>query len=181
MNLFWLHPDVQQNVEWHVDKHVNKIILEATQLLCTAHRVLDGVEYEDRSKTGRKIRRWKLNDDRDHFLYQTTHVNNGCNLWVRNSLQNYRITCEYGLALVEEFHYRFFKSHKCYRLLKWMNENLPDNISLGFQLEMPYLAMPDKYKIENDAFESYRNYYVGEKTHLRKYTNREVPEWFQTK
>ena len=43
------------------DKHVVKMILESAQLLCTVHRVSDGVEYYDKTEyyNGRKIKRWK--------------------------------------------------------------------------------------------------------------------------
>ena len=36
MNLFYLDEDLDKCAEYHVDKHVNKMILEAAQLLCTA-------------------------------------------------------------------------------------------------------------------------------------------------
>ena len=36
------------------------MILESAQLLCTVHRVSDGVEYYDKTAyNGRKIKRWK--------------------------------------------------------------------------------------------------------------------------
>lgn len=36
MNLFYLDKNLDKCAEYHVDKHVNKMILEAAQLLCTA-------------------------------------------------------------------------------------------------------------------------------------------------
>ena len=42
MNIFYLDEDVQKCAEYHVDRHVVKMILEYAQLLSTAHRVLDG-------------------------------------------------------------------------------------------------------------------------------------------
>ena len=39
------------------DKHVVKMILESAQLLCTVHRVSDGVEYYDKTANGRKIKK----------------------------------------------------------------------------------------------------------------------------
>ena len=35
MNLFYLDEDLDKCAEYHVDNHVNKMILEAAQLLCT--------------------------------------------------------------------------------------------------------------------------------------------------
>ena len=44
------------------DKHIIKMILESAQMLCTAKRVLDGKEYFDTTKNGRKIKRWRLDN-----------------------------------------------------------------------------------------------------------------------
>ena len=44
------------------DKHIVKMILESDQMLCTVARVLDGTLYEDKTKNGRKIKRWRLDN-----------------------------------------------------------------------------------------------------------------------
>ena len=44
MNIFFLHPDPLTAAEMHCDKHCVKMILETAQMLCTAHRALDGDE-----------------------------------------------------------------------------------------------------------------------------------------
>jgi hypothetical protein len=38
--------------------------------------------------------------------------------------------------------------------------------------------MGDEYKIGNDVIESYRNYYIGAKSGIATWKNRETPEWF---
>ena len=55
MNIFYLHEDPIQNAKWHVDKHVVKMVTEYAQLLSTAHRILDGTEYEGRTANNRRI------------------------------------------------------------------------------------------------------------------------------
>ena len=47
---------MSSEVSRNVDKHVVKMILESAQLLCTVHRVSDGVEYYDKTANGRKIK-----------------------------------------------------------------------------------------------------------------------------
>ncbi len=76
MNIFALHLEPKTCAEMHVDKHVVKMILEYSQLLSTAHRVLDGQQYVDDS-SGRRIKRWKLNNSfaGDSLLYKATHIN----------------------------------------------------------------------------------------------------------
>jgi hypothetical protein len=41
------------------------------------------------------------------------------------------------------------------------------------------LAMPDEYKVDGDVVKSYRNYYIGSKQHIAKWTGREAPEWYR--
>ena len=60
MNIFYLDHDVKSCVELHVDKHVVKMIVEYAQILSTAHRMTDGIEYIGKSKTGRNVRRYKM-------------------------------------------------------------------------------------------------------------------------
>ena len=71
MNIFALHESPEVSAEMACDKHVVKMILESAQLLCTVHRVLDGTEYNDLTKNGRKIKRWRLdNDIKENLLYK---------------------------------------------------------------------------------------------------------------
>ena len=75
MNIFYLHEDPVQNAMWHIDKHIVKMPIEYGQLLSTAHRILDGWEYLDKTKNGRRIKRWRLFDEREDLLYKASHVN----------------------------------------------------------------------------------------------------------
>ena len=47
MNIFYLHKDPKICAEQHLDKHVVKMLIEYAQLMSTAHRMLDGVMYQD--------------------------------------------------------------------------------------------------------------------------------------
>ena len=60
MNIFYLNKDPRIAAELHVDKHVVKMIVEYAQLLSTAKRMIDGTKYEARSKTNRKVQRYRL-------------------------------------------------------------------------------------------------------------------------
>ena len=59
MNIFYLHPIAKICAVYHSDKHVCKMIIESAQMLSTAHRVLDGTEFTDKTANGRNIKRWK--------------------------------------------------------------------------------------------------------------------------
>ena len=52
MNIFYLHKDPEISAKMHCDKHVVKMIIEYAQLMSTAHRILDGDEYEGKTQIG---------------------------------------------------------------------------------------------------------------------------------
>jgi hypothetical protein len=83
MNIFVLSLKPKEAAKWHVNKHCVKMILEAAQLLCTAHRLLDG-----KLILIGKRKHWKV-EENDDILYKATHVNHPCAKWARGSLGNY--------------------------------------------------------------------------------------------
>ena len=174
MNIFAIESDPELAAESMVDSHVVKMILESAQLLSTAHRVLDGKEYID-SSSGRKIKRWKLPDDREQHLYSATHINHPSSVWARTSDRNYYWLYKHFHALCKEYTYRYGKIHKCQEMYSWLCTP-PKNIPIGY-LTAITPVMPDEYKVPGNSVESYRNYYREGKKHLHKWTKREAPEW----
>lgn len=174
MNIFMLDRNPAIAAQYMVDKHVVKMILESAQLLSTAHRVIDGEQYIDTS-SGRKIKRWLLSDAREPVMYKATHINHPSAVWSRQSVENYLWLVDHFFALLNEYNYRYGKIHKC--------------SDMGYQLQSPPLnlkawdatpmicAMDQKYIVSDDPVENYRNYYRQGKTHLHKWTGREVPSW----
>ncbi len=175
MNIFALDQDPKQAAEWMVDKHVVKMILETAQLLSTAHRILDGTQYIDKTKTGRNVKRWRLPDEREQVLYSATHINHPSAVWCRQNLHNYNWLYDHFVALLHEYTYRYGKVHKCTSMTLHLRF-APLNIELG-NLTPVTPAMPDEYKVPNDHVESYRNYYRVAKERMHKWTKREKPSW----
>jgi hypothetical protein len=159
MNIFLLDMDVKKCAKYHVDKHVVKMILETAQLLCGVHHVTvhDTVH------------------DTVHVPYKLSHKNHPCSIWARDSMSNYLYLCEIGLALCEEYTYRYGKRHKSQDVIEWCIINKPNISDKGFT--EPAKAMPEEYKVE-DVVESYRNYYRGAKRDFATWKMRNVPEWF---
>ena len=155
MNIFILSLDPRECAEWHVDRHVVKMILEYCQLLCTAHRVLDPYGSHD-------------------SLYKKTHVNHPCAKWVRQSLRNYMWLVSLLTCLFDEYEFRYGRVHASKRLLKTL-ETPPDNIPLKSPREFA-LAMPDEYKV-GTVTASYREYYRRGKVHLHSWKKRPVPHF----
>tara|TARA_B100001093_G_scaffold502677_1_gene555990 strand:+ start:3052 stop:3624 length:573 start_codon:yes stop_codon:yes gene_type:complete len=175
MNIFILDESPGCAARQHCDKHVVKMIIEAAQMLSTAHRVLDGTEYQDKTRNGRRIKRWRLNENDDRF-YKGVHVNHPCTIWTRQSKQNYEWHYDLFTSLCDEYTYRYGKVHETDRKLRELLKEPPKNIGDSGFTEWPQ-CMPDYCKDKN-VIEAYRNYYRHEKKDFAVWTTRKTPTWF---
>ena len=177
MNIFYLNPNPKVCAEMHLDKHVVKMIIEYAQLMSTAHRVLDGEQYTDKTANNRSIQRWRMNNEMlEHGLMKASHINHPSNIWVRASKENYIWLLKMWLHLLAEYTHRYGKQHACEKYIDVLY-NAPKNIpNVAFTEPTP--AMPDIYKVTNDSIKSYQNYYIHDKARFAKWKNRETPEWF---
>lgn len=177
MNIFYLHNDPRTCAQMHNDKHVVKMIIEYAQLMSTAHRVLDGVQYTGITLNGRKIKRWKMSDEKyEAGLMKASHINHPSGIWLRQSKQNYIWLNTMWNYLLQEYTHRYGKVHSCEKY-KSVLDHWPVNIPEGYFTE-PTPAMPDIYKIPGDSIQSYKNYYIFAKNHLASWKKREIPEWY---
>lgn len=178
MNIFYLDNYTRTCAEMHNDKHCVKMILEYAQLLSTAHRIIDGVPsrvlFSGRQKTVHS-----LPDSRDGVLYSATHVNHPSAVWVRKSYANYVWLQQLLSHLCKEYTHRYDRLHKVESsfLLDHLYQP-PHGIPMDVEFTEPPPAMPDEYKVPGDSITSYRNYYLGSKYKMSRWTNREMPDWF---
>ena len=177
MNIFYLDSNPKKCAEMHCDKHVVKMIIEYAQLMSTAHRILDGEEYIDKTANGRKIKRWRMKDPKyESGLMKASHINHPSNIWVRTSKENYVWLNRMWNYLLLEYTHRYGKRHACADrmdvLYMW-----PDNIS-NVPFTEPTPEMPDECKISGNSLASYHKYYIDKKVRFAKWTKRTVPEWF---
>ena len=178
MNIFYLDPNPKACAEMHCDKHCVKMIIEYAQLMSTAHRILDGQEYMGLTVNGRKIRRWRMNDEKlENGLMKASHINHPSNIWLRQSGENYDWLLKMWLHLLSEYTHRYGKQHACEKYIDFLYYK-PKNIPNGKFTE-PTPAMPDDCKIANDSLSSYHKYYIDKKISFAKWTKREVPLWFK--
>ena len=168
MNIFYLSRSIINACIYHCDKHVVKMILETTQLLYTClHLTMTNTEWLDKAPKNKSGQRG----------YKKCHDNHPCSKWTRESLDNYKWLCEFGLQLCKEYSYRYENTHSCQEHLEFLATIEPPIESKG-KTKMPQ-AMPDEYK-RDDAVEAYRAYYRGAKKKFCKWTKRDMPEWFKT-
>lgn len=152
MNIFILDPDIKLSVVYHPDRHIVKMPLEATQLLCnTFHKIGDAYDW----------------------MYKPTHMHHPCSLWVNESLSNWIWLRDYTILMGREYTYRYGKYHKSAELAAILDmPNIPD---IGLT---PFAkAVPQEFK-GLPVVEAYRQYFIRDKQHLKSYTKREIPYWW---
>lgn len=175
MNIFELHTNPSECAEMHCDKHIVKMPIEYAQLLSTAHRVLDGTEYIGETKTGRRAKRWRLDDEREDVLYKASHIKHPDGLWVRQTSGNYYKLYFLYMATLAEFKYRYGKIHGASKP-SFLLQRCPMNIPHGQVTELPQ-CMPDECKTK-DVIQAYKNYYINYKKEFATWKNRQVPIWY---
>jgi len=154
MNIFYLDSDPIVAAQFLANSHCVKMILETAQLLSTAHHVLDG-------------------ENAPEGLYKSTHKNHPSAVWARSSDANYEWLYLHYLALLDEYTFRYGKHHKSGELQDILAA-LPRNIVVA-EFVQPPPAMDASYIVSDSSVLNYRNYYKYGKSHLHKYTKREIP------
>ena len=182
MNIFYLDKDPIEAAKQSCDKHVVKMIVESAQMLSTAHRMIDGNLYTDKTKAGRNIKRWKHpNPNMEKTLYKACHTGHPSTVWVMQSAYNYHWLYKHMMALNTEFKMRYghILDHKTVQLLEGALMYPPKNISLNTIATDPPPAMPDYCKIPGDSVASYRKYYIFEKQRFATWKSPStVPAWY---
>ena len=97
MNLFYLDENLDKCAEYHVDKHVNKMILEAAQILCTVIWVDTLLGYVPRAlekeeaavlNEYKKVEKTLPLEQRNLTPYLGMMYNHPSTIWARCSLVN---------------------------------------------------------------------------------------------
>ena len=159
MNIFYFYDCPIESAQAQPDKMLVKMPLETAQMLCTAHRELDGDGYADANG-----------------LYKRAYWNHPCTIWARVSWDNYRWLYKHFIALGDEYKHRYGREHASITKLKdalyWHPDNIEDK-----GLTPLAQAMPDEYK-NSDPIKAYRKYVVNEKHYAKWEKGREQPKWW---
>jgi len=124
MNVFMTNLDPQIAAYEHCTVHRIKMIIETAQMLCSAHRILDGDKWAD--KVG---------------LYKSTHVNHPSTKFVRSGCNGYAWTYELFVYLCEYQYRARGVEHASARLIPHLvsiPRNAPNNLQFN-----PVLAAAD--------------------------------------
>tara|TARA_R110000823_G_scaffold131894_1_gene260324 strand:+ start:1605 stop:2111 length:507 start_codon:yes stop_codon:yes gene_type:complete len=163
MNIFYLDTDPVIAAQMQCDKHVVKMILESAQMLCTAHRVLDG-EGKGADAMG---------------LYKIAHKNHPSSIWARERQANYQWLFTHMEALMAEYTYRYNgKHHASERLLEWLAVTPICLMTCKLPFTAPPQCMPHDYR-NVDTILAYQTYYLADKSYMAEWNKtREAPKWW---
>ena len=162
MNIFILDNDPIVAAQQQCNKHVVKMLLESAQMLCTAHRLLDGDEIISQE------------------LYQPVHPKHPCTLWTMETSTNYEWHHKHWIALCDEYTYRYGKTHLSDQKFRGLLSSLPKNIPTG-PLTKFRLAMGSNPEcMVDDPVESYRKFYMTKQKRFKMiWSKRDMPDWFE--
>jgi hypothetical protein len=158
VNIFVLSHDPVLAAQMQCDQHIVKMPLETAQILCSL--------FPNGSAP-----------------YRMTHFNHPCTQWSRDSSANYTWLIEHGLALCDEFEYRYEKVHASKEVIFWCWAHMPE---AELYRPFPYdgltpfkCVMDEKFRL-NDIVSSYRNFYVKSKMSFAKWNKkRSQPDWIR--
>lgn len=166
MNIFVTNKNPHRAAMNLCDQHLNKMLLETAQLLCTAGRIRDGREHEV-------------------FAYKSTHLNHPCTLWATGNLE-YQWLLAHGVAMDIEYTYRTGKLHRSALVIRDIYEVFGFNGHDAAERENIELIFCGPANIEgNDVPARYRqllrNKYTEWASRARplvaRYTKRRPPAW----
>jgi len=171
MNVFLLDENHSQRAKYHCDKHVNKMLLESTQLLNTALHI---------------------NDAEKLTFYRPTHKSHPWSVWAAESFDNWLWLLDHSLALGEEFRWRSEKhNHKCLTKImdNWVDQYILTNEKrkIGRHFNGPAGKTPYPLTVGDtndcgDPVETYRLYYNEQKVPQDWCSwSCETPYWVESK
>lgn len=152
MNIFVLDLDPVIAAQSQCDKHVVKMVLESAQILSTVNHA--------------------------HGLsapYRPTHINHPCVRWAYAPAHR-RWLERHFIALLEEYTFRYGRTHACSRAMDELvlNDDVMESPTDFVQ------AMPEQHRVPGDPVAAYRRYYIVEKSRFARWNKgREAPEWWK--
>jgi hypothetical protein len=193
MNIFALSDDPVKAAHQMIDKHIIKMPTETCQMLHTNILYMQYVKEHGKEPQLKDLKAFHLTTESK--LMKPAMLNHPSTIWARESYANWNWLYEHGLALCDEYTYRYEKTHgTLQRILDCIpyfdvvfEHDFPKN-----RLQPVSIAMDDSYRIDLDKYSqrnpnwtgwdfviaSYRHYYLEGKWEIAEWRNNRQPEWF---
>lgn len=164
MNIFVLDLDVKLAAQYHPDKLVVKMPTETLQILIsTILKHNPNVANVPIAKTsGKPYKKIK-------------NMGHGNRVWAEKSVNNFLWLIELGIALCDEYQFRYHKEHYSLKGILWCKNNVPELPEIP--MTNFYLGMPEKYH-SDDPVNSYRQYIINDKEYAAWNKTRTTPDWY---
>lgn len=166
-----------ENARYHIDKHVVKMILESTQMLCTA---LAHASYANLISPN-------LRTSAPCKSLAVGMRKHPCTVWTMSSITYFNYLTRLAIALCNEHQYRYPLSpdHEYSDWLKYLGQDL-DDLGLTVAASLPEMfatavkspELRSSFRPWRETVNIYRNYYYQDKLSFAKWTNRPIPYWF---
>ena len=187
MNIFALSRNPVEAAQQMLDKHIIKMPTETCQMLHTNILYMQYVKEHDKEPQLKDLKAFHLATESK--LMKPAMLNHPSTIWARQTYANWNWLYEHGLALCDEYTYRYEKKHgTLQRILDCIpyfdvvfEHNFPKK-----RLQPVSIAMDDQYRIPNPmdipnwdfVIESYRHYYLEGKWRIAEWRKNRRPDWF---
>tara|TARA_R110002020_G_scaffold53057_4_gene148746 strand:- start:707 stop:1360 length:654 start_codon:yes stop_codon:yes gene_type:complete len=186
MNIFALSKCPVDSAEQMIDKHVIKMPTETCQMLHTNILYMQYVHVHGKEPQLKDLK--AFHQEIGSELMKPAMLNHPSTIWARQSIANFHWLYQHGMALCEEYTFRYGKIHGSQdRIIIGMRQREGINHSFPHSGLTPVtIAMDDSYRIENTfndewdfVIESYRHYYLEGKWKMADWKREERrPDWF---
>lgn len=187
MNIFALSRNPVDAAQQMLDKHIVKMPTETCQMLHTNLLYMQYVKEHGEEPQLKDLKAFHLATESN--LMKPAMLNHPSTIWARQSYANWNWLYEHGLALCDEYTYRYEKTHgTLQRILDCVPyfDVLPKHSFEKKGLQPVSIAMDDKYRIPNQmeipnwehVIESYRHYYLEDKWRIAEWRKNCRPDWF---
>ena len=192
MNIFTLSKDPKESANQLLDKHIVKMPTETCQMLHTNIIYMQYVHVYGKEPQLRELK--AFHKEIGSELMKPAMLNHPSTIWARQSIANFHWLYQHGIALCEEYTYRYDKVHGSQdRIITGMRQREGINYSFPvIGLTPVTIAMFDKYRLnEKDYYNhnpdatdwdfviaSYRHYYLEGKWRIAEWRKDRRPDWF---
>ena len=181
MNIFALSKNPVKAAKEMLDKHVVKMPTETCQMLHTNALFNQYVDKFGEEPSLRQLKQYHT--DIDSSLMKPAMLNHPSTIWARENNHNTKWLYEHGMALCEEFTFRYNKVHGSEKRIEDISKLVDGNILHATPVN---IAMLDKYRIPNNygnhcweyVIDSYRHYYLEGKWEFAEWRKNRMPEWW---